>query len=474
MSWRLRFSSPPADLETLTFVHQFRGPGPEQNGELRLQLQTPSSRRISATIPPDRPYTLVLASEPKEDTSLNELNEAQSRLIFSPRRIVHEFTAPLSRLTIAVEAGREAGEDRSQYVVSTNFVAQRTHQWFTDHVKLLAENGLEIQLLESSAQLFPGGIPDPEEGEVEALNLTQGEVPLMGTVVGVRQVFVRPASSDKCFLHFSQTPGDFSDLIINTVTASGETSALAPFNSVSGSADAASSAALSFAVDIDSLSPPVQLTSSSPSAPIQPLVVSELRLHKFGALITLAALIAAVTAVLKSTRRWTITRRVAAAACLVAAGVVSVAAISVQQHHEAQPTSVKAAFKHVLSRIYHAVNIRSRREALNELDHVLENDLLETTFLEVVETLEEDEDGALVSVNSVSIDEVEAVQATSQSSISAKVSWQVTGTVYHWGHSHDRIHQIRGRVELVHTDEHWKISNLQLLGSEVKIKNSGS
>ena len=45
-------------------------------------------------------------------------------------------------------------------------------------------------------------------------------------------------------------------------------------------------------------------------------------------------------------------------------------------------------------------------------------------------------------------------------------TWQVTGSVGHWGHIHQRVNQYQARVTVQQVDGAWRITNLEVLQEE--------
>ena len=56
----------------------------------------------------------------------------------------------------------------------------------------------------------------------------------------------------------------------------------------------------------------------------------------------------------------------------------------------------------------------------------------------------------------------EPASATIEDGFSERVTWQVTGTVEHWGHIHTRVNEYTADVGIARTSGAWKIVSLSV------------
>ena len=75
----------------------------------------------------------------------------------------------------------------------------------------------------------------------------------------------------------------------------------------------------------------------------------------------------------------------------------------------------------------------------------------------------ENRGGARATVDEVSITNLYDIKKTENESYQADVQWTVRGSVNHFGHTHYRQNKYRAMVSFVIEDQHWKISNIEIL-----------
>ena len=66
------------------------------------------------------------------------------------------------------------------------------------------------------------------------------------------------------------------------------------------------------------------------------------------------------------------------------------------------------------------------------------------------------------------VKDVEIIEATSESlpdelGLKFHGVWNVSGTVEHWGHKHDRVNQYEAEITVKPVDGFWKITNIDLI-----------
>jgi hypothetical protein len=89
-------------------------------------------------------------------------------------------------------------------------------------------------------------------------------------------------------------------------------------------------------------------------------------------------------------------------------------------------------------------------------------DLAEEVFLSTRTTLSATSaEALLIDLQSVTIDSIQAVQSKLlPNAITVKTNWRVGGTVYHWGHRHQRELLLGGNITLSRDRRSWKISGI--------------
>jgi len=131
-------------------------------------------------------------------------------------------------------------------------------------------------------------------------------------------------------------------------------------------------------------------------------------------------------------------------------------------------TTAKEVLKRLLSNIYRAFDFREDSHVYDALATSVKGDLLRGLYLQVKRSLlVAEQGGALSHVTDLEILEVKS--AVKSDSSSYEVTWQVTGTVEHWGHIHTRVSEYGATFSLALVDGAWKLDDVSIL-SEKRIK----
>jgi hypothetical protein len=127
-----------------------------------------------------------------------------------------------------------------------------------------------------------------------------------------------------------------------------------------------------------------------------------------------------------------------------------------------------AIFRPLHTNIYRAFDYTEEEDVYDALSRSVTGALLDELYEEISLGLEMQlEDGAAISrVQKVECLEVEIEQIGERDgvlSFDAVARWQVTGAVFHWGHSHTRTNEYKARYTVIGTDEGWRISASRVL-----------
>ena len=100
------------------------------------------------------------------------------------------------------------------------------------------------------------------------------------------------------------------------------------------------------------------------------------------------------------------------------------------------------------------------------LDRSVVGDLLEQIYLETRKGLElASQGGARAKVNEIEMIEFAAAPADAGGFV-ATATWNVAGSVGHWGHVHQRRNQYRAELGVAPIDGVWKLVALEILEEE--------
>ncbi|MEB3161339.1 MAG: hypothetical protein VKL20_07755 [Synechocystis sp.] len=128
-------------------------------------------------------------------------------------------------------------------------------------------------------------------------------------------------------------------------------------------------------------------------------------------------------------------------------------------------------FDHLLRNIYRAMDFQDENTIYDKLAISLDGELLTEMYLQNQQSQAlENEGGAIAKVNDVKILSVERDKNSDQDGQMAfKTQWTTTGTVQHWGHSHNRQNQYEAILSIAPVDQAWKIINIDFL-SESRVQ----
>ncbi|MGI9590245.1 MAG: hypothetical protein ACR2P8_02665, partial [Myxococcota bacterium] len=117
----------------------------------------------------------------------------------------------------------------------------------------------------------------------------------------------------------------------------------------------------------------------------------------------------------------------------------------------------------LLHNVYRALDFRGEEAVYDALARSVEGDLLQQIYLETRRSMElASQGGARARVKAVELEELEA-QSAGGGAFSARTTWNVTGSVGHWGHVHERRNRYRADLEVTPLDGRWKITALEIL-----------
>jgi hypothetical protein len=120
----------------------------------------------------------------------------------------------------------------------------------------------------------------------------------------------------------------------------------------------------------------------------------------------------------------------------------------------------------VLHNIYRAFDYRSEEQVYDILGRSVEGDLLEEIYLETRRGLElTNQGGARARVKKIELTEISA-RGGEGGAFVARATWNVFGSVGHWGHIHTRSNRYEADLEITPSDGVWKLSNLEILDEQ--------
>ncbi len=121
----------------------------------------------------------------------------------------------------------------------------------------------------------------------------------------------------------------------------------------------------------------------------------------------------------------------------------------------------------LLHNVYRAFDYRKEGAVYDALARSITGDLLTQTYLETKQSLElRSQGGAQVKVNDVDVIECRLRPSGGGIGFVADCRWNVTGSVGHWGHIHQRRNQYNAVVTVRAVDGVWRITGMELISEE--------
>lgn len=116
----------------------------------------------------------------------------------------------------------------------------------------------------------------------------------------------------------------------------------------------------------------------------------------------------------------------------------------------------------LLHNVYRAFDFRAEEQIYDVLDQSVTGDLLGEIYLETRRGLElANQGGARAKVKSVELVDILA-RAGENGGLIAETTWNVAGSVGHWGHIHERRNQYRATLNIQPVDNAWKLTDLKI------------
>jgi len=117
----------------------------------------------------------------------------------------------------------------------------------------------------------------------------------------------------------------------------------------------------------------------------------------------------------------------------------------------------------ILHNVYRAFDYRGEEVIYDVLEKSVSGELLTDIYLETQKGLElANQGGARVKVKTTEIASAELLTRDGNR-LSIASNWNVSGSVGHWGHVHQRTNGYRANLEISEIDGVWKLTGLEIL-----------
>jgi hypothetical protein len=154
------------------------------------------------------------------------------------------------------------------------------------------------------------------------------------------------------------------------------------------------------------------------------------------------------------------------AAALAGAAALSVAAFWLASAATVDGDRSSEVVQGLLHNIYRAFDYRDEEAIYDVLARSVSGDLLEQIYLETRRGLElASQGGARAKVKQIELVELDA-RAAGGGAFFADATWNVAGSVGHWGHVHTRRNRVRARLTVGPVDGAWKLTGMEVLEEE--------
>lgn len=160
---------------------------------------------------------------------------------------------------------------------------------------------------------------------------------------------------------------------------------------------------------------------------------------------------------------------------LAAAGVawpLAVVHVPAPWQSAARPPDVaeaKRIFESLQRNVYRAFDYKTESDIYDVLKQSVDGPLLDEVYTEVYQSLiMRDQGGAVARVKDVEILGADVVSAgalpgSRAPAVQLESRWRVRGTVYHWGHVHNRTNEYSARYTIAQRGDTWKITGVEVL-----------
>ncbi len=175
----------------------------------------------------------------------------------------------------------------------------------------------------------------------------------------------------------------------------------------------------------------------------------------------------------KSAKQRPMRRSIIASIVLVATAVLAVGwptwTVTVPgiDSREIPAEDITAVTHSLLHNVYRAFDYRDEGTIYNVLDRSVSGDLLPEIYLETQRSLTlTSQGGARVKVTEMELIDCDRKGVEDEAGFIANCTWNVTGSVGHWGHIHQRTNQYRAELAISPVDGQWKMIDMRLLSEE--------
>jgi len=120
--------------------------------------------------------------------------------------------------------------------------------------------------------------------------------------------------------------------------------------------------------------------------------------------------------------------------------------------------------QNLLKNVYRSFDFKNEEDVYDKLALSLDGDMLSDVYLETRESMViENQGGARARVEDVEIVDVSSESLPDELGLKFHTTWNVSGSVEHWGHKHNRVNQYEAEITVKPVEGSWKITNIDLI-----------
>ena len=122
-----------------------------------------------------------------------------------------------------------------------------------------------------------------------------------------------------------------------------------------------------------------------------------------------------------------------------------------------------AVAESLLRNVYRAFDYHSETDIYDTLARSVQGDLLSELYLKIRQSLIiQEQGGAVAHVQSVKVIQAEPADGGRHPAFGERLTWQVEGSVEHWGHIHLRVNEYSADLEIEPAEGAWKIKAMNV------------
>jgi hypothetical protein len=128
----------------------------------------------------------------------------------------------------------------------------------------------------------------------------------------------------------------------------------------------------------------------------------------------------------------------------------------------------------LLRNVYRGFDYRAESDVYDALAQSVQGELLTDLYLKIKQGLTvQEQGGAVATVQEVKVTKAEPLPGKLKDGFNERITWQVTGTVEHWGHIHTRVNEYTADLGIAASDGAWKIVSMNVT-KQSQVKSSMS